>query len=80
MWNYSFKIQDYSKSASTIQYKLAKCTKTVVLLVYLNGKAWMHILTCSQTVHASPKSSTASALRSKSDVMVNELAPLHQQV
>lgn len=54
--------------------------KDFVLLVYLNGKAWMHIFTCGQTLHASPKSSTASALRGKGYVMVNVLAPLHQQV
>lgn len=48
----------------------------VKLLVYLNGKAWMHILTCVKTVHLS----TAFALKGKGYVMVDVLAPIHQHV
>ena len=51
-----------------------------VLLVYLNGKAWMHVFTCAQTVHPVPKSGTAGGLGGKSHVVVDVLAPLHQQL
>jgi len=40
----------------------------------------MHIFTGLMTVRVCPKSSSAGALRSKGDVVIDVLAPLHQQL
>lgn len=40
----------------------------------------MHVVTRSQTVHTGPEGGAAGALRGKCDVMVDVLAPLHQQL
>lgn len=47
---------------------------------YLDGKTWMHVFTRAQTVVVRPQGGAGGALRGEGDVVVNVLAPLHQQL
>lgn len=51
-------------------------TKTI----YLDGKTRMHVFTYAQTVAVCPQCGAGRALRGEGDVVVNVLAPLHQQL